>query len=250
MLQSLTALRGMRGEARDGAIGRVHDVLFEAGIWAVRYFEMATEADVDEDMRLLLPAGSTDEVDWARGRIKFALSREQAARCPRFLDDKPVSRQEEERLHSFFGWQPYWTGGDLPEGGPEMPVPQGDEMTGDRQAESVPDESLPSGNPNLFASSDVVGYLVEANGGLAGKVVDLIVDDELWMIRYLVVDTSTEGGHGPVLLASQLVDTVSFDTFSVYTDVGFNVLRRGPVYDPSAVIDADQEAALERHFGF
>lgn len=249
MLQSLSAIRGVRVAAKDGNLGRVEDILFDAGIWAVRYIEVATQLEVDEDRRLLLPAGEIRQADWERAVLRFDLTREQAAQSPRLIDDRPVSRQEEERLHSFFGWQPYWTDADPPSG-PEMPIPEGDEMTGDRQAESVPDERLPVGDPNLYSAQDVVDYQVEADGGLAGKVNDLIVDDETWMIRYLVIDTGDDTGEKQVLLASQLVDRVSFDTFSVYADVSVEAVKAGPGYDPSVPIDAEFEEHLQNYFGY
>ncbi len=249
MLQSLSVIRGIRVAAKDGNLGRVHDVLFDAGIWAVRYIEVVTQLDVDEDRRLLLPAGEIRQADWEHGAIRFDLTREQAAQSPRLEDDKPVSRQEEERLHSFFGWQPYWTDSDLP-GGTEMPTPQGDEMTGDRQAESIPDERLPVGDPNLYAALDVIDYQLEADGGLAGKVNDLIVDDETWMVRYLVVDLGDEAEGKQVLLATQLVDRVSYDTFSVYADVSADAVKEGPEFDPATPIDAEFEEHLQDYFGY
>lgn len=248
MLRSLKALKGLRVAAKDGSIGRVHDVLFEAGVWYVRYLEVETGLDIP-DRRLLLPTGELAHTDSGEGPIHVNLTRDEVHHGPRFADDKPVSRQEEERLHSFFGWQPYWTDSDLPQSASEPPIPEGVEMTGDHQDESVPSERLPVGDPNLYAAGEVVGYQIEAEGGLAGKVADFILD-ELWMVRYLAIDTGPETGHKQVLLASHLVDRISFDTFSVYADIEAELVKDGPAYDPTAPINEEFENILQDYFGY
>jgi hypothetical protein len=41
---------------------------------------------------------------------------------------------------------------------------------------------------SLRSVKEVTGYLVEVTRGKAGKVSDFIVDDDIWAIRYLVVE--------------------------------------------------------------
>jgi hypothetical protein len=44
-------------------------------------------------------------------------------------------------------------------------------------------------DPHLRSTSDVIGHSIQALDGEIGHIEDFVVDDETWVIRYLVVDT-------------------------------------------------------------
>lgn len=249
MLCSFTALTQLQTAAREGELGKARDLLIDVDGWVIRYLEVETGLQMT-GQRLLIPVTELQRPDWDSGAVRVNMSAEQIENGPRFEDAKPVSRQEEERLHSYYGWQPYWTDSDQPGAGNSAPVPPGDEMTGDRQAESIPDDDQPMASPEVISALEVVGYRLEANGGLAGHLADLILDDESWMVRYLVIDTGDDNEGKQVLVATQLADRVSFDTFAVYADVKADVVRGGPEFDPSLPINEEYEEVLQDHFGY
>ena len=65
----------------------------------------------------------------------------------------------------------------------------------------VSGEPLPSGDlGGMCSGRDVLGFLIEAEDGAAGRVADLLLDDETWSIDYLIVDTAEAAGVRRVLV--------------------------------------------------
>jgi sporulation protein YlmC with PRC-barrel domain len=58
----------------------------------------------------------------------------------------------------------------------------------------------PSNLGGMCSGRDVLGFLIEADDGAAGRVADLLLDDETWSIDYLIVDTAEAAGVRRVLV--------------------------------------------------
>ena len=248
MLFSMRDLQGIQVNAQDAEIGPATDLLFDDGGWIVRYIVVEGEPWLPEQ-RVLVPAGELGRPDWNENRITVEATRDQIAGSPAVAREEPVSRQKEEQLHAHFGWQPYWTDANPPPEGRISHVPEGEEMTGDRQDQSVPTDPAPGGQ-HLRSAREVDGYHVEANGGRSGVVAGFIIDDESWVIRYLVVDLGIEHDSRQVLLAAHLVDRVSFDQFAVYIDIDADRIAGGPEFDPSVPVNSEYEEVLRDYFGY
>jgi hypothetical protein len=85
-----------------------------------------------------------------------ALTRKQVEDSPEIDRDPPVSRQQEMRIYSHFGWEPYWAsmGASVALGEPAMTAPL---------VEPRPMEPLgATGDPCLHAAQDVTGYYIHA----------------------------------------------------------------------------------------
>lgn len=52
----------------------------------------------------------------------------------------------------------------------------------------------------MCSGRDVLGFLIEAEDGAAGRLADLLLDDEAWSIDYLIVDTAEAAGVRQVLV--------------------------------------------------
>ncbi len=247
MLINFSDLRNLNVLAADGEFGQVHDLLFDDGDYAVRYIVVNT-SDWLPGRDVLVPPQEFQEPVWDKSELPVSLTRDQIENSPEISEDEPLSRQKEEELHSYFGWQPYWvdriTGEDY---GP--PIPAGDEMTGDRQADSVPQDPVP-GDPDLLSAESVVGYEIQATDARIGRVDDFLLDDESWEIEYLVIDTGDENENKKTLLASELIERISFDEYAVFVDLDQETIRKSPEYDPSSPINQGYEEALQKHFGY
>ena len=61
-------------------------------------------------------------------------------------------------------------------------------------------------DPHLRSTKDVIGHSIQALDGEIGHVEDFVVDDETWIIRYLVVDTRNWLPGKRVLIATDWID--------------------------------------------
>lgn len=209
----LQPLRGYSIEAKDGRIGKITDSLFDDADWVVRYFVVGTGEWLRTREVLINPA-ACDHAEWSRGVMVANLTRRQVKNAPPVDLAKPVSRQYQLRLHTFYGW-PVWH----------------------------PLDDKPStghlGGTHLRSIRDVAGYHIEANDGELGRVEDLLVDEETWAIEHMVVDTRNWLPGEKVLVAPRWIDNISWSERKVVINSPREEIksgRLGPPYDPAAAV--------------
>ena len=245
MLRTLSSLYRYTLHTREGELGNIADAYFEDETWVIRYLVVDLNRWLP-GRKVLVPPAIAERPKDETGQLPVEMTRESVRTAPDFKTEQPVSRQLEDRLHSFFGWQPYWAG--EPEGGQTSPrVPSGDEMTGDREADSTPKEA-PTGNPNLRSARDLIGYKIEAATQPVGTLTDLLVDDESWMVRYLVIDVGQPDTTRQVVIAADTVEKVDWHQFAIFLDLERDSVERAPSFEAAPVLPEALERQLERHF--
>ena len=68
-------------------------------------------------------------------------------------------------------------------------------------AHAIRDRALAGGEAHLKVATSVIGYSIQTEDGTIGHVQDVLVDDQAWAIRYLLVDT-TGGWTGQRVLVA------------------------------------------------
>ena len=112
--------------------------------------------------------------------IPVELTKQQIENAPALETERPVSRQYELDYYSFYGWPAYWDGTEV----------WGNMSSPNRGSGGWSDASRKHTNdPHLRSTRDVLGHSIQALDGEIGHIEDFVVDDETWVIRYLVVDT-------------------------------------------------------------
>ena len=112
----------------------------------------------------------------------------------------PVSRQQEQRLHDYYSWPFYWIypqnynslGGALYPG-----LTQPLAYSSDLERDAITSDALKkekhfqeqSGESHLRKTNEVIGYSIQATDEQIGHVEDFIIDDEHWVIRYIIINT-------------------------------------------------------------
>ena len=246
MLRSAKQLAGYKIAAVDAMVGKVDDVYFDDRTWEVRYLVVDTGKWLPGRRVLLAPTVVADAEDDARA-VAVGLTQEQIRNSPPSYADMPVSRQHEIELQQYFGWPAYW-GAETGLGVAPPPVipPEHEPVAGAGAGAAL---ERPSGDPNLRSLKEVAGYAIEAVDGAIGHVEDLIVDDEDWVIRYLLVDTKNWWPGGHVIVASDWVKRISWIDHAVYVDLTRNAVKGSPPYDASKPVNREYEQKLYRHYG-
>ncbi len=239
MLRSIRNLEGFAVCARDGLIGTVRSFLFDSRSWIIRYL-VGRSGTWLSGREVLIAATVLQRPDW-RGRFFFVdLAREQVMNSPAVDAEAPVSREREEELHRYYDWVPYWG---AVHGPPPMP---GSEAEAGRTATAV-EEALH--DSRLRSTREVRGYRIHATDSASGRVVDFIVSDEDWVIRYLVIDTGRWWPGRQVLIAPEWVGRIDWQERQVWLDVSRQTLEGSPPYDPSAPVNREYEAQMYDYYG-
>ena len=114
-LRSTEAVAGYNVNTPDGNIGHVDGFVIEDKTWAIRYLEIATRNWLPGKKVLISPAW-IERISWLDSKVSIALVREAVKAAPAYIESRPITREYEEQLHSYYGQPPYW----LHEGKPAL----------------------------------------------------------------------------------------------------------------------------------
>jgi hypothetical protein len=244
MLRSLNNFTRYTFEAKDGDVGRVHDFYFDDSTWTVRYLVVDTGRWLP-GRKVLISPQAIDRADGETEKIHLDLTKKMIEESPAPADDAPVSRQHEQDLHSHYGWEAYWLavpGAMGPAAAPPPHIrtsPEGSE----KEAESR------DGDPNLRSLREVTRYDIEASDGSIGTVDDLLCDDAMWIVRYMVVDTRKWLPGKSVLVAPTWIDQVEWSKHRVKVDLTRDEVSGSPEFTPSQPVNRQYEERLYDFYG-
>ncbi|OGQ78626.1 MAG: photosystem reaction center subunit H [Deltaproteobacteria bacterium RIFOXYA12_FULL_58_15] len=238
MLSKVKTLTGYKLEGRDGEIGRVHGFYFDDRHWTVRY--LVAESDWLTGRQVLISPYALLAVHSDKQTIAIDLTKKQIADSPSLETDKPVSRKFEGAYYGYFGWPTYWTGPSVWGAYPHL--------IRDRKKWDATAQGDESWDPNLRSTNDVSGLHVQASDGEIGHVEDFIIDDETWVIRYLVIDTRNWWPGKRVLVAPQWIERVKWNESKVFFNLSLDAIKKSPEYTEATPPTRDYESALHQHY--
>ena len=242
MLRSMKDLKKYAIQATDGVVGNVKDFYFDDRVWVIRYLVVETGSWLASRKVLISPV-AVGTPDWSQEVLPVSMTVAQVKDSPDIDTDKPVSRQHEIQYLGYYGYPYYWDGTGL--WGDEM-YPN---MAAPGAALATTEVSQAVDNPHLRSFNAVTGYSIHATDGDIGHVEGLLVDEETWAIRYLVVDTSNWWLGHQVLVAPQWIQSVSWPDSTVSVNLTRQAIQDAPAYDPALGLDREQEINTFNHYG-
>jgi hypothetical protein len=103
-------------------------------------------------------------------------------------------------------------------------------------------------DPHLRSTHDVSGNNIQATDGEIGHVEDFIIDDEMWAIRYLIIDTRNWWPGKKVLVSPQWIERISWSESRVFVNLARETIKRSPEYSEESLLTRDYETGLHRHY--
>ena len=97
---------------------------------------------------------------------------------------------------------------------------------------------------------DLEQYAVNATDGAVGHVVDFLLDDEHWTVRYLVVETGGFFGGHRVLISPIAFRDVDWSTHEFHVALTMDAVKNSPVIDTDKPVSRQHERALNRYYGY
>ncbi len=233
MLRNVNDLLGFRLAATDGDIGEVDDMLFDDRDWRIRYFVVDT-GDLLPGRRVLINSADAGAPDYENHRLPVDLTTERVKEAPSLESHQPVSRQHEQQLISYYGWDAYWmTSAPVPPPPAEHAPPQGD-----------PEE------PTLRSVKEIDGYALQAVDKRFGDIQGCIADAADWKLRYVVVDIQRWiPGSKLVLLAVNWLHKVDWTEREVAVDLASDKIKESPEWDGDQPVHRGYEQQLHGYYG-
>ena len=237
MLRLARDLSGYKLSARDGEIGKVQEFYFDDQSWAVRYL-IADTGDWLTGRQVLISPYSLDPCREDPKVVPVDLTRKQIENSPSLEAHKPVSRQYELQYYPYYGLPAYWDGPYMWGAGPYPEIGSG-------WSEKI--HHTGTDDPHLRSTNDVSGRAIQAQDGEIGHVDDFVVDDEVWAIRYLIVDTRNWWPGKKVLISTRWIERISWEEAKVFISLTRETIKHAPEYTEEALITRDYEKKLHRH---
>ncbi|HTO02090.1 MAG TPA: PRC-barrel domain-containing protein [Opitutus sp.] len=258
MIHEAKHLEGYEIKARDGALGSVKDLYFDDQMWSVRYFVVATGSWLS-GRKVLLSAPRLTFAGPGERQLSIDATQEQVRNSPSIDTDRPVSRQQEEAMHTYYGWPYYWGTAPFAGGGfgsmamgnvgPMLvPPPADPEQQSARPQDTVAEERRSKQDSHLRSMHEVRGYRIAARDGSIGEIEDFLVDDIDWRIRFLVVDTRHWLPGRKVVVAPQWIQSVRWEHHDVTVDLSRGDIEQSPPYDPRQGITLNDADLVQRHY--
>jgi sporulation protein YlmC with PRC-barrel domain len=251
MLHSFDHIRGHAIRASDGEIGSLHDLYFDDQSTAIRYLVVDTGRWLPGRRVLLAPA-AIGGLDTTRREIVTGLTRRQVEDSPDVATDRPVSRQQETALYTYYGWDPYWSMPPL--AGTLAPywgaaIPPAPSAAEERVAVEVAARERAEADPHLHSAREVEGYHVAATDGDIGHVEDFLIDDRTWTINLLGIDTRNWLPGRKVVISPGWLRGIDWPNREIDVDLTRDQIKASPEYDPARAVDDAYLERLRAHYG-
>ncbi|MDQ6843553.1 MAG: PRC-barrel domain-containing protein [Bacteroidota bacterium] len=251
MLRNINSLVGFSIGATDGEIGKVEECYFDDTTWTVRYIIVKTGGWLGR--KVLISPEAILHPDWDQRTLPVNLTREQVKHSPDIDTDKPISRQEEDALFSYYPWQNYYDAGLFGEGigmmgiYPVPPIVDVNEVDENKLEERNVNQPKPT--THLRSTHEVKGYAIHATDGEIGEVADFIFNEDDWSIHFLAVHTGNFFSGKKVLLSPAWIKDVQWDMQEVIVNVTVDAVKNSPEYDSSKPLDPGYSKDLHEHYG-
>lgn len=198
-MNNASVLIGKTVNAPDGEIGSVADLYFDERTWAVRYLAVDTAKWLTGTKVLLAP--ETILKPWHHEpALAVTLTTEQVQSSPNADMGMPISRAA-------------GVGEDV--------------QTVAVTAESLVDSTVQS-------ASELAGYHVKADDGEVGQVEDLLLDDDLSRILFLVIEVKGWFFGKKVLAGPSLISRVDWANSTIHVNANCQALKNAQEYKPAA----------------
>ena len=256
MLRTIKNLEGYTIQATDGNIGHVSDVYFDDKTWCVRYLVVDTGTWLSSRKVLISPI-SIGTANWADKLLPVSITKVQVENSPDINTQKPVSRQQEIQLLEYYGYPYYWGGYGMWGGGmyPNMMLTGYDglvstahdedpEVTKASKAEQHQDDDI-----HLRSCQAIIDYHIHATDGDIGHIEDLLIDEDTWAIRYMIVNTSNWWLGHQVVIPPHWIQDVSWPDGKASVNLTRQAVKDAPPYNQAMQVDRKAEMFIYNHYG-
>jgi hypothetical protein len=89
---------------------------------------------------------------------------------------------------------------------------------------------------------------VHATDGAIGHVEDMLIDDQSWLINYLIIDTSNWWIGQHVLISPFAVKQINYSNSIVSLDIPCDRIRSSPPWAPVDPVDVPYQVKLHGYY--
>lgn len=254
MLQSLREIQEYRIQAQDGEFGKIHSFLVDDFEWILRYLVVEVGSRT-----VLLSVRALGMPDRDGQVFPVNVSTEFMMNSPVINLDRPLSREIERQLSDYFEWPYYWDPTDVPNTAPGdlTSIPLIDmELEREQNEEELIPQTGGTGGVNsqdyhLRSSKTLFGDAIHATNDDqgAGRLYDIITQDEDWNVLYLVVDTGGLLSGKKVLVSPNWVEQIDEMDSRIDVNLSSETVKDSPEFRDIEDLTDDYQNTLHDYYG-
>jgi hypothetical protein len=216
-------------EAKNGTIGKLHDLFVHDNLWSISYLIIDTTSWVKDRILLVSPYILTQS-DWSSKRISVDLFKEQIHDRPDILFENNHSFKEVEiNFKNYYRKPILWIGGKK-EYSPQLSIFNKSSITINKKSNRF-------NNQNLTSLNQTKGYNVHATDRDIGHVEDYIIDDQTWAIHSIIVDLQNNfTDNKKILVVPQWINEIVYHESTVFLKLSQRNIKSGYTYDHSSLL--------------
>lgn len=217
--------------ADDGRIGTVRDLILDEISWKVCFLHVDL-MDLIPGRCTLIPTSKLGEPSYETMDFPVLLTKQQVKDAPTMHVNEVVYRKYTDEIYSHFGSDPCWS------------IEEKEEVDDNRQF-------TPGTNAKLHpcSSREIIRCCVQATDGRIGHIEDFIVDDQEWVIRYIVIYTRNWLPGRKVLISPSWLNKVVWKEFRVHVGHSKREISNSPRFDPKSPVNRQYEEVLYDYYG-
>jgi len=247
MLWNASSLNGFSIEASDGTIGKVADLLFDDSNFNIRWLVVETGGWFSSK-KVILPVSNLGKPNRELRVFPVNLTKQMVKDSPDLDFDAPVSRQIEARSLNYYGWEPYMGGALFP-----MSNAVAASMLPHEEMQLTPQEreihhAKDRGDPHLRSAVNTTGYHLHAKDGEIGHILDFLVDDQTWSIRYIAVDNNNWWPGKISLILPRSIGGINWLDKMVFLTVDRQKVKDAPEYHASITVDGAYDEKFANYY--
>jgi hypothetical protein len=233
--------------AKDGEIGKIKDFFFNDIFWTIRYLVVDTGKWLQERLVLISPT-ALGKPDWNMKFFPVNMTKNKIEQSPSVEKDKPVSKQREDELMTYYTW-PVFTYGIETAHFAEMEIMAERLKKAEEENNKKESDEKNNDDPHLRSNKEVSGYSIHALDGSIGHVEDFIFNNNTWIIRYMVIDTRSFLPGRKVLVSPEWIKNVDWLKKEVLVEMTRDSIKKSPEFDPAEPVNRAYELKLYDYYG-
>lgn len=260
MLISLRSLTGYEVHSRDGIVGFANDFLFDQKNWSIAYIVDKSSRGIGKGKEVLLASKLIKKVDLELENIQLDVDSEQIRKSPHIKVSEVLNPEQHlpsevntviirsdiinnmniARMQDYVNKKRYTKNATLnSEDLLHVDARLKKAMLIQQESEEV---------RSLQSAVRTLGFRISSRNGEHGYMQDLVVNDDDWSVKFLVINTKRNLSGKKILVSPESVDWVSWRKKHVSIDLEKEKLSGCPNFNMILPINNEQQPLLQNKY--
>lgn len=223
-------------------IGKIGQIVIDDQNWVVRYISITLNFP-SRKKALISPVSV---INFDNSILSLNCTLEQVTDSPQL--DFPISREQEIALHKYYNIPYYW----------ESPVnnnslgksvyPGISSIFSCYSPEHALSQKRQSPHSHLHKADELCSSKIIGVNEEAGKIDELLIDKDDWVIRYLLINSSCLLSSNTIPVSPQWIKAADWDEAEIYLKFKAKVILSAPEIEVITDLDRDLETRIYAYF--